>query len=77
MTGMDSLGKTLLLLGGALALLGLLLVFAPKVPYVGRLPGDLVFHRGNLTIHLPLATMLLASVGLTLLLNLASRLFRG
>ena len=77
MTGMDSLGKTLLLLGGALALLGLLLVFAPKMPYVGRLPGDLVFRRGDLAIHLPLATMLLVSVGLTLLLNLASRLFRS
>ena len=46
---------------GALLLLG--------VP-LGRLPGDLVFRRGNLTVYIPLATSLLISVALTVILLL-------
>ena len=77
MTGLDSLGRMLLLLGGVLVLLGLLLVLAPKLPFLSRVPGDLVLRRGNLTIYFPIVTMLLVSVGLTIVLNVVLRLFRG
>ena len=77
MSGIDSLGKMLLIFGGALVLLGLLFILAPKVPYLGRLPGDIVFRRGSLTLYFLLVTMVFVSVGLTFLLNLIIRLFRG
>ena len=77
MTGIDSLGKILLVFGGVLVLLGLLFVLAPRVPYLGRLPGDLVFRKGSFTLYFPLVTMILVSIGLTLILNLVSRFFRG
>ena len=77
MTGLDSLGRLLMLLGGVLVLLGLVLVLAPKLPFLSRLPGDLVLRRGELTVYVPIATMLLVSLGLTLLLNVVLRLFRG
>ncbi|MBI2856483.1 MAG: DUF2905 domain-containing protein [Chloroflexi bacterium] len=77
MPGIDSLGKTLLVFGGVLVLLGLLFILAPRVPYLGRLPGDIVFRRGSFTLYLPLLTMVSVSVGLTILLNLVLRLFRG
>ncbi|MCY4026625.1 MAG: DUF2905 domain-containing protein [Acidobacteria bacterium] len=54
----------LLVAGGALLMAG--------VP-LGRLPGDLVFRRGNTTLYLPLATCVLASIVLTLLLAFLRR----
>ena len=77
MTGLDSLGKMLLLVGAIALLLGILLILAPKIPYVGRLPGDILVRRGNFTLHLPLVTMVLASVALTVILNLVLRFFRS
>ena len=66
-----------MLLGGVLVVLGLLLVLAPKLPFLSRVPGDLVLRRGELTIYFPIVTMLLVSVGLTIVLNVVLRLFRG
>ena len=77
MTGLDSLGRVLMLLGGVLLLLGLLLVLAPKLPFLSRIPGDIVLRRGELTIYFPIVTMLLVSLGLTIVLNVILRLFRG
>ena len=58
MTGLDTLGRMLLLMGGVVLLLGLLLLLAPKLPFLSRLPGDLVLRRGDLTVYVPVATML-------------------
>ncbi len=77
MTGLDTLGRLLMLLGGALLLLGVALALAPKLPFVGRLPGDLALRRGEVTVYVPIATMLLVSLGLTIVLNAIARLFRG
>ena len=77
MTGLDFLGRMLMLLGGVLVLLGLLLVLAPKLPFLSRIPGDIVLRRGELTIYFPIVTMLLVSLGLTIVLNVVLRLFRG
>ncbi|MBI2911951.1 MAG: DUF2905 domain-containing protein [Chloroflexi bacterium] len=72
----SSLGRWLIVLGGLLALAGVLLVVAGKVPLLGRLPGDVVLRRDGLTILIPLATMLLVSLALTLLLNVVGRFWR-
>jgi hypothetical protein len=72
---MADLGRVLIAVGVAIVLLGLLLTLAPRLP-LGRLPGDLVLQRGNLTCAVPLATMLLLSLLLTVVLNLIARLGR-
>lgn len=73
---MDGIGKTLLFVGIAIALLGLVLTLGPKIPFIGRLPGDIVFRRGDSAFYFPLATSILVSIVLTALLNIAFRLFR-
>ena len=71
--GMDSLGKMLILFGVVLALLGGLLLVAGKIPYLGRLPGDIVIRRENWSVYFPLTTSILISILLTLLFSLFSR----
>jgi hypothetical protein len=74
MTGDASdIGRMLLLVGGLLAVVGLVLLLAGKVPFLGRLPGDIVYHKGGTTIYLPLVTCLLLSLILSLLWNLFRR----
>ncbi len=73
---MELIGKTLLISGGILVLLGLLFIGLGGLPGLGRLPGDRVFHVGNMTIHFPIVTMLLVSIVLTIVINLVIRLFR-
>lgn len=77
MTGLDSLGKMLVLVGAIALLLGVVLILAPKIPFAGRLPGDILVRRGNFTIYFPLVTMILVSVGLTVVLKLVLRFFRS
>jgi Protein of unknown function (DUF2905) len=70
---MQDLGRLLLVFGGVLVLVGALLLLAPRIPWLGRLPGDFVFQRGPVTFYFPLVTSLVVSVVLTLLLNLFFR----
>ncbi len=66
----NEIGKLLLFLGIFLALAGLLLMFLPKIPLLGRLPGDFVIRRGNFTFYFPLATSILLSIILTILFSI-------
>ena len=70
---LDTLGRWLLMLGAAFAALGGLLLLASQVPWLGRLPGDVSFERGDFRFYAPIATSLLVSVLLTVVLNLFSR----
>ena len=70
---MDGLGRTLIWIGGGLLVLGLVFVLIGRIPGVGRLPGDILIKRENLTVYIPLGTMIVASIVLTLLLNLIAR----
>jgi uncharacterized protein HemY len=67
----------LLVFGGMMVLLGLVLLvaghFSGKVPWLGRLPGDVYIERGSWTFYFPLATCLIVSAVLTLLFSLFSR----
>jgi hypothetical protein len=60
----ERLGKTLILVGLAVAGLGVLIVFG--VP-IGRLPGDIYVRRGNFSFYFPLTTSIVLSVILTLI----------
>jgi hypothetical protein len=63
----------LLLFAGLLAGLGLLLLLAGRIPFLGQLPGDITLRRGNVTCCVPIATSIVLSLLLTLLLNLVIR----
>ncbi len=70
--GLD-LGKILIAFGLLIALAGVVLVLVGRVPWIGRLPGDIHIQRGNFTFYFPLATSLLLSVVLTLIFYLVGR----
>ena len=70
------LGRLLLYMGLGLAVLGGLVVLLGRVVDLGNLPGDLLYEGDNVRIYVPIATMIVLSVVLTLLLNLVLRLFR-
>lgn len=69
---MSDLGKPLILLGVVLIVVGILLVFAGKIPYLGKLPGDLHFRRGNVDIYIPVVTSIVLSLLVSAVLWLVS-----
>jgi hypothetical protein len=69
----QELGRALIVVGGLLLVVGLVLVLADRVPILGRLPGDVVVKKKNFTLYFPIATALLVSLVLTLILNLWAR----
>jgi hypothetical protein len=69
----SSMGRALVAAGVLLALVGLAVMFAGKIPGLGRLPGDIVVRRGSFTFYFPLVTCLLVSLLLTLLFSLFRR----
>ena len=56
-----------MLMGAALLILGALLSFGPRLPWLGRLPGDIVIERENFRFYFPIATSIVISIILTLL----------
>jgi len=52
---------------------GILLIFADRIPFLGKLPGDIVYRKGNFTLYVPIVTMLVISILLTIILNLFRR----
>lgn len=70
MLGLGALGKMLILLGVLILVIGLLLLVGEKIPWVGRLPGDIIIKKERFTFYFPLATSILISIILTLLFTL-------
>lgn len=76
MSNFSDLGRLLLLIGGAIVVLGVILVVVGRVPFLGRLPGDISIRRGNTSFYFPIVTCLVLSVVLTVVVNLLLLLFR-
>ena len=70
---MVELGKILIFLGGVLVVIGALLTFGGKLPWLGRLPGDIVIERDNFTFYFPIVTSIMISIILSLLFMLFRR----
>ena len=68
MTVWTPLGKVLIVIGLLITAVGVLLLVSGKFGWIGRLPGDFTIRRENFTVHLPLATCLVVSVLLSLLI---------
>jgi len=69
----SELGRVLVVLGLIVVALGVVLLLVDRVPWIGRLPGDIHVQRGNWTFYFPLGTSILVSILLTLVLWLVGR----
>ena len=70
---MPGFGKSLIILGLIIAAIGLIFSLAGKLPWLGRLPGDIYIKRENFSFYFPLATSILISVILSFILWLFRR----
>ncbi|MBI4079428.1 MAG: DUF2905 domain-containing protein [Candidatus Levybacteria bacterium] len=70
---MNEVGRIIIFIGAILIILGIILTFAPKVPLIGKLPGDIFIKRDGFTFYFPLATSIIISIILTILFNFFSR----
>jgi hypothetical protein len=70
---MSEVAKLLIVFGLLIAVVGVVLLLAGRLPWIGRLPGDIYVQRGHWTFSFPLATSILVSVVLTLVFWLIGR----
>ncbi len=70
---LDDLGKVLIGFGLLIVTLGVVMLVVGRVPWLGRLPGDIFIRRGDWTFYFPLATSLIVSVLLTLIFWVLNR----
>lgn len=73
---LPQLGKILILIGIITVILGGILLFADKIPLLGKLPGDIVIRKKNFSLYFPLATSIVLSVVLSLVLSFFGQIFR-
>jgi len=59
------LGKIMILIGGVFIVVGCILLLAPRIPFIGKLPGDIHIKRDNFELYFPLATSILLSIVLS------------
>jgi hypothetical protein len=59
--------KLLIITGAVIVVIGVVLLFADKIPFIGKLPGDFYIKKKNFTIYIPLATSILLSILLSLI----------
>jgi uncharacterized protein HemY len=71
--GIHYVGKLLIVLGVIVIAIGGLLLFSGKIPWIGRLPGDILIQKKNYTFYFPLATSIIISVIITLVFWLLGR----
>jgi hypothetical protein len=73
MGGLEPIGRSLVVIGVFITILGAIMLLTPRVPWLGRLPGDIVIRGENATIYIPITTMLIVSVVLSVVLNIIGR----
>ncbi len=74
---MNDLGRTLIILGGLVALIGVVFLLAGRANLpIGRLPGDIVYRGKNTTVYFPIVTSIILSIVLSIVLYLLSRFNR-
>jgi len=72
----SNLGKILIVFAVIIAIVGFLLIALGKIPFFGKLPGDVVIRRSNSTFFFPIVTSIVMSIVLTILINLFLWIFR-
>ncbi|HOO70231.1 MAG TPA: DUF2905 domain-containing protein [Spirochaetota bacterium] len=70
------MSKILIISGIVLIVAGIVFYFQGKIPYLGSLPGDIVFKKGRTTFYFPLASGIIISILATIIVNLIMKFFR-
>ena len=74
MSNFEPFGKLLILGGVFIVVLGLLLTFWNRIPFLGKLPGDIFLQKGNSQFFFPIVTSLVISAVFTIIINLIIKL---
>jgi hypothetical protein len=67
---MPAVGKLFVILGIIMIIIGLGFIFGDKIPYIGRLPGDISIKRENFSFYFPITTSIIVSIILTVLFSI-------
>lgn len=70
MVGFSDLGKALIVLGLIIAGIGVLLMMGDKIPWIGKLPGDIIIRKEKFTFYFPIVTCIILSILLTIIISL-------
>lgn len=70
MSAFSGMGKTLIIIGLVITAMGIVLVCIPKVPWLGKLPGDIAVKKDNFQFYFPITTCIIISIILSVLLYL-------
>ena len=70
MLGFSDLGKVLIVLGVVIAGVGVLLMMGDKIPWIGKLPGDIIIRKEKFTFTFPIVTCIILSILLTIIFSL-------
>lgn len=67
------IGRYLIIIGIIIVIIGVIFMMAPRIPFLGRLPGDIYYKKDNFTFYFPLTTSIIVSIILSLIFFLISR----
>ena len=70
MPGFTLMGTMLILMGIVLIILGIIITVGPKIPWIGRLPGDIIIKKEHFSFYFPITSCIIISIVLTLLFYL-------
>jgi membrane protein implicated in regulation of membrane protease activity len=70
------LGRLMMVVGALIFVVGLLIALGGRLLWFGNLPGDIAIERDNFRMYVPIGTMIVVSLLLTVVLNLVMRFFR-
>ncbi len=73
MGGLPGTGKVIIVTGIVLTIIGIIVTFGAKIPWLGRLPGDIYIKRDNFIFYFPIGTSIILSVIISLLFHLFFR----
>lgn len=73
MNGLAPVGRLIILFGIILVIVGLFLTYGPKIPYLGKLPGDIHIKKENFRFYFPIATCIIISIILTLIFYIVGK----
>lgn len=67
------MGKILIIIGIVLVIAGILVTYSDRIPFIGKLPGDILIEKGNSRFYFPLTTSILISIIISLILYFVNR----
>jgi len=76
MSGFEGIGRIIIIAGVIMVVLGLILAFGSHIPFLGKLPGDILIRKNGISFYFPVVTFLLLSVILTLIINFILRFIK-